>query len=272
MAQHGKFLRGVNQHAVISVVHRPQGDGCSDQTDQHALQHKGSAHEKVRCADIFHNIDLFLAHRNTDGHGVADQKHGHRQQYHNDAQGHISDQKVHAAQGTGRKGGIVHQAYPFDGVQISHQRVLHGHIAQVHHIIHTPGQGIFRITCDKLIHPVPEINLLIVRPRVLRGNINHLRHFRAAADHGTDLLDPGIRDIILKKDGDTDILLRTPDHMLEIGHNRIENPKQKEACRNSGDGCQRVPFVAEQVAETLLYGIKECANLHRLYMPLPLHR
>ena len=82
------------QFIIIKGIDQSQRYRCSDQTDQHTFQHKRRTHEKVRCTDIFHNIDLFRSHRDADGYCIADQENADSQQDHDNTHGYVSDQQI----------------------------------------------------------------------------------------------------------------------------------------------------------------------------------
>lgn len=73
-AEYHKTVHHVIQCVIIQGIDQSQRYRSSDQSDQHTFQHKRRTHEKVRCTDIFHNIDLFRSHRDTDGYCIADQE------------------------------------------------------------------------------------------------------------------------------------------------------------------------------------------------------
>ena len=275
-AEYHKTVDHIVQRIIVKGIDQSQRYCRTDQTDQHTFQHKGRTHEKVGSADIFHNIDLRRTDRNTDSYGIADQEDADCQQDHDDSHGHVGDQKVQTAQCVGCHFGIVDLAHLRNGLQPGHQCILHGDITQENLISILSCQWIlgesFCIILTEIIRS-EGCPCIICRLELYLGYLCTLGNLLSdlfQALFGRDLsvyMTLTVIHITVEKYRNGYTFFCSLQDILKVGHDAIEQSKQKQTCGYRGNGCQRIPFIPENIGKSLLDRIKKCTNLHRYTHP-----
>ena len=259
--EYQESFHDIIQCVIIQRIDQSQRNGSSDQSDEHAFQYERCTHEKVRGTDIFHDIDLFRPHGDTDSYGIADQEDADCQQDHDDSHGHVGDQKVQTAQCVGCHFGIVDLAHLWNGLQPGHQCILHGHIAQENLIAVFSRQRILRETFRIIL---AEIVRSEGSPCLVCGFELYVGYLGTLGDLLSDLfyllfgrnlsLDMTLAAIpfTMEKYGHRHAFLRCLQDVLEVSHDGVEQSKQKQACRYGRNRCQGIPFISENIDKSLL--------------------
>src|SRR5699024_3550189 len=82
--QDTELLHNILYCLVIEEVQKHERNRRAENTDDQTFDHERRTHDKIFCADIFHDRDLFLSDRDTHRNGIADQENRYAEQDHND--------------------------------------------------------------------------------------------------------------------------------------------------------------------------------------------
>ena len=185
-------------------------------------------------------------------------------------------QKVQTAQCVGCHFGIVDLAHLRNGLQPGHQCILHGDITQENLISILSCQWIlgesFCIILTEIIRS-EGCPCIICRLELYLGYLCTLGNLLSdlfQALFGRDLsvyMTLTVIHITVEKYRNGYTFFCSLQDILKVGHDAIEQSKQKQTCGYRGNGCQRIPFIPENIGKSLLDRIKKCTNLHRYTHP-----
>ena len=133
--QNRKSIHNIGNGAIIQIVNCYQRNDWAYCTDNNSLDDKWWTDKEIRCADIFHNSNLFLTDRNTNHNGIGNQENGHRQQNYDDSDGNIGNQRIHACQRISCYFWFIYLTDPVNSFQKSYQFCLSGNIIKINLIV-----------------------------------------------------------------------------------------------------------------------------------------